>query len=221
MRFKPLLWAFSGLILLSITSYADSIAGDSHLDKTCVEQMAGEVQVNCRTRINILTVSTATIDNLQVSSLTATSLSTTNFTVNNSTTIGMLRQVVQYTVTSTSNTTVTGSFIPTHLTGAITPSSTGSRIVVLVSGEMQSNAAASTVGLTILRGGSNILGTAGGTEAAPNGSGAWRAPSSIHYVDSPASTSSLTYTVAMAGTSGTTSFCAGSETCTLILAEIR
>ncbi len=134
-------------------------------------------------------------------------------------------KVIQWQVgiTTTQFSTTSNAFQTTNLSVNITPSSASSHVLVLVSGDFR---AAGSGGIsafaTIAKGGTNIMGANGGCSASTGSSvGALVAPCSIFYVDSPASTSALTYAVQIRNSDNTTSvsFPAGNgNTITSILA---
>lgn len=132
-------------------------------------------------------------------------------------------QVVQATL-STQASTTSGTFTSTGLTATITPISTSSKVLVLVTGST-----AGTAGLdqffTVYRGdtatGTN-LGTANGFQNNyHSGSGAGYAGAAYNYLDSPATASAQLYTVAYRKNgSGTLYWSYANTTSTLILMEI-
>lgn len=108
-------------------------------------------------------------------------------------------QIVSATNTTSTATTST-SFVNTSLTASITPSSTSNKVRITVSTVVNiTTTERATYGIN--RGGTDLQ-AAGMTELA--GSVNISVPVSIVYVDSPAVTSSLTYTVRLKSTSATT-----------------
>jgi hypothetical protein len=106
---------------------------------------------------------------------------------------GSVLQVVQGT-TSTEVSSSTSTYIDTGLTASITPSSSSSKILVLVSQNgIQKRTTDTYMGLQLQRGGSSIAqiatGAAGTGTTAINDVGTV----AIDYLDSPATTSSTTY----------------------------
>lgn len=182
-----LISAFGLIILLSPVVKADSIAGDSNLDKTCVEQMAGEIQVNCRTRMNLVNISTLTVPNIYFTdgSTQTTAAPTVYYGLQNSTQTAVAGQT----------TTTSSSFVATFLSVTITPTSASSRIKITVSslGETPNNG--SNLAVSIYRGTTNLGSTQGFTIAysAASPGGQIDAPVHITYIDSPATTSATTY----------------------------
>jgi hypothetical protein len=107
---------------------------------------------------------------------------------------GKVLQVVTATDTTQRSTTST-SFVTASntLTVDITPSATTSKVLILASSMIYASAQYRWLETTIFRGGSNILssnGASGIYGGADNGGSM-----SINYLDSPSSTSSLTYDV--------------------------
>jgi hypothetical protein len=128
---------------------------------------------------------------------------------------GSVLQVVQSTKTDTFSTT-NGTNNPATITGlsaSITPATTSNKVLIFVNfGQVSANSD-STWGLFMYRNGTLIdtgntagvraLGSAAG--GIPASGGTWRGnPASIMYLDSPASTSSVSYTFALGGNSGST-----------------
>lgn len=132
-------------------------------------------------------------------------------------------QVVQATTATPVSTTST-SYVTTGLTASITPSSTSSKVLVMVSlnvANANSNGAAIC---TIFRGtvaGTNVYGASGfSTNYASSGNTVATAAS--NYLDSPATISAQTYTVGIKTGSALSSASAqdGSATSTITLMEI-
>lgn len=167
-------------------------------------QVTGTITANQIAAVNANTITSGTIPLAQVPQLTTAKMPT-----------GSVLQVVQTVKTDTFTSSSATFTNITGLTATITPSSTSSRIVVMAS---------VAVGLTegyfvmirLARGGSAILqGDASGSRFQTGGSiymaGAF-SPSNAqitwpcYVVDSPASTSSLTYSVQMAQPSHSQTF---------------
>ena len=107
------------------------------------------------------------------------------------------------TAASTGNgSTTSSSYAPaTGLSASITPSSTSSKILVLVNSSAFTSSSSTEGAYTIYRGGSNI-GDANGISRAYAGNSDMIFPLSMHILDSPSSTSSVTYAVYMKRTQG-------------------
>ncbi len=105
---------------------------------------------------------------------------------------GNVIQVVQGT-TSTSATTTGSTYIDTNLSASITPSSSSSKILIIVSqnGCLKNNNIASGVNLRLMRDATVIQGIA--VAAFYTSSTEFRTSISSSYLDSPATTSAITY----------------------------
>ena len=104
---------------------------------------------------------------------------------------GAVLQVVQANL-PTAISTSSASYVTTGLTASITPKFVTSKILVLVSGSLYVSSSTTSSYATIYRNGANILGTYGfmginSTGIIYSGAG--------NYLDSPATTSSTTYTI--------------------------
>jgi len=124
---------------------------------------------------------------------------------------GKLLQVVQTTKSDTFSTNSASYVDVTGLSASITPSSASSKILVLV--QYNSSASAGYPFAKILRGSTDIyIGDASGSRtrvstAAPATNGLRSfATQAIHYLDSPATTSSTTYKLQMLNSDGGTSY---------------
>ena len=116
----------------------------------------------------------------------------------------VLQTVRAETTTRTTVSSNTGTYYTTSLTANITPSATSSKVLILASGNYY--IVNNTVGgISIFRGGSNLgHSTHGLTYVGDNASayGSW----AIHYLDSPNSTSALTYDIRGVRLSGSDAF---------------
>ncbi len=212
------------LIFLASACYAGPKYGyqDPHLDDE-LDNVYHDIQYPVissgkATKFNaaLLTVSTMT-----VSSATITNLSVTNLA---GITVGKIKQMVKATTTSPTATT-SSTYQNTGLTANITPSSSSSLILIIAScGSLRNtNPATTNATLTLARGGSNLVGANGilsvGTSALATGIDM---PTTFAYVDSPASTSSLTYTVQVRSSDNvnSVSFNVQSETASIVLLEV-
>jgi hypothetical protein len=112
---------------------------------------------------------------------------------------GNILQVVQQ-VYSTFAQTNSQSYTDTGITLDITPSSTSNKILVIVSAELGTNtASAQTISMDLLRDGSSIR----VFETVLSAGAATSGQISFNYLDSPSSTSALTYKVQYKGSAGT------------------
>jgi hypothetical protein len=146
---------------------------------------------------------------------------TNGLTFNNSTvqaSAGQVLQVVTGTYGSQVSTTST-TFTSTPLNASITPKFATSKILIIYSGSIYINSSGNTAFQTIYRNSTNIGGANGFCEI--NAGGSWFS-TSANYLDSPATTSSTTYTVYFRTTnSGNATFFGGdSLTNTITLLEI-
>jgi hypothetical protein len=132
---------------------------------------------------------------------------------------GNVIQVVQATSTSQFSTTST-SFVTTGFSTSITPSFSTSKVLILLSAMVYSNTATAEPQIAIYRGGSTI----GTFTDLFSSSSAVIAGNSAMYLDSPATTSSTTYTLYLkqgnTGTGGTVYIGPNGTTYSLILMEI-
>ena len=133
---------------------------------------------------------------------------------------GSVLQVVSNT-TSTQVSTTSGSYVTTGLTASITPSSASNKILVLVNlGSMFNNAGTQQLVVAIFRGATNLHAAAGGFGGQLYSGSAIEATMSMMILDTPATTSSTTYTVHYAAVSGTATFNVNTGNSYIILQEI-
>jgi len=112
---------------------------------------------------------------------------------------GKVLQVVTAVYSTTTSTTST-SFVTTGLSGSITPSSATNKILVITIGAAAQNGTSSEVFFTIFRGtvaGTNLGSATVGFMALYNSSSDISAGVSMATLDSPNTTSSVTYTLGM------------------------
>jgi len=132
---------------------------------------------------------------------------------------GHVLQVVQGEFSGTRSTTST-SMVSTALNASITPTSSSSKILVLVSGAAANNTLNQVAILTIYRGATNLAGTSFTFHANPvSGLNNWQSVNMV-YLDTPSTTSSTTYTVYFKSSSGTAYLGTGANTNTITLMEI-
>jgi hypothetical protein len=137
---------------------------------------------------------------------------------------GSVLQVVGATYTGSVTTTST-SYISTGLAASITPTSSSSKILIMMSSGAMTGGANLQMNLTIYRGGSNLM-TQGQGMLYTN-TGFSQCSFSLLYYDSPATTSSTTYTIYYKNTNNSAGnvtwnpdSASGSATAQLILMEI-
>jgi hypothetical protein len=133
---------------------------------------------------------------------------------------GSVIQTVQGT-SSTSVTTSSTSFVTSNFSVSITPKSSTSKILILHAAPCYNNTANYGIDLTMYRGGSNIApNTVFGSIYAAS-SVSW-ATIAFNYLDSPATTSSTTYTVYFKSTyGGTVTYNVGGAGASITLLEIQ
>jgi hypothetical protein len=133
--------------------------------------------------------------------------------------VGNVLQVVQGEF-SGSNSTTSTSMVSTSLNASITPTSSSSKILVLVSGAAANNTLNAVAILTIYRGATNLAGTSFTFHANPvSGLNNWQSVNMV-YLDTPSTTSSTTYTVYFKSSSGTSYLGTGANTNTITLMEV-
>ena len=127
-------------------------------------------------------------------------------------------QVVQGTTTTVALTT-SGTYADTGLTASITPQSSTSKILVIVSQSVYTSASVTGANIRIDRSGTTI---ATAIDQSYGSSGGVSAAFSITYLDSPATTSALTYktTFARNGGAGTVYTQVNNNIATITLLEI-
>ena len=139
----------------------------------------------------------------------------------------IIKQVVQATY-STQVSTTSSSFVTTGVSASITPTNSANKILVLINDVLsvhQLSAANFGLGVAIYRNGSSVFTDPNNYDSlylAPYGNyiGVDRKRLSIQYLDSPATTSSTTYTLYFAAYQGTAYSCANSAPATITLMEV-
>jgi hypothetical protein len=119
---------------------------------------------------------------------------------------GSVLQVVQSTVNIQIGTS-SRSMVTTGLSASITPSSASNKILVVLNTNCDTGNSNAMCGVTIYRGGTNLATALGTTNFSPNYAGSSRIITAINinYLDSPATTSSVTYTPYFNNPTGSTS----------------
>ena len=105
---------------------------------------------------------------------------------------GSVLQVVNSAVSATSQSTTSSSFVSTTFNLSITPSFSSSKILILFSTMMYCGGSSSYSAATIYRNSTNLGGSDGILQNDVDNS--WN-PITINWLDSPATTSSITYTI--------------------------
>ena len=120
---------------------------------------------------------------------------------------GKVLQVVSFNTTTQTQTTST-SFIDTAITASITPSSTSSKVLIIVACPVDSSTGssvgASNQKIGLYRGATELSRVASGTREGGNGVDYIQSGSHISYMDSPSSTSSVTYVIKIRSNSTST-----------------
>lgn len=118
--------------------------------------------------------------------------------------------------------TSSSSFVATDLYHSITPISTASRIQITASFVLGTSAANGNALATLFRGGTSgvNLGSANGLGQVYSSAGALRSSLSLSFLDSPGTTSSVTYTLAIRSVSGAVDFLPSNTTAAMVLKEI-
>ena len=108
--------------------------------------------------------------------------------------VGIGTNVVSATTTTNTSTT-SNSYVDTSLTASITPTSSSSKVLVIVSGTHENNANNATSYLAIFRGDSTGTQLVEFAALRKGDANTLQANSAGSYLDSPATTSAVTYTV--------------------------
>jgi len=123
---------------------------------------------------------------------------------------GKVLQVVSFNTTTQTNTSST-SYVDTQITASITPSSTSSKVLVIVACPSESNTAggvgSGNSSIALFRSGTQLSATSIGTREGYSGSHYDYVQGGNHlsYLDSPSSTSPVTYLVKIKSNHSTTS----------------
>ena len=132
---------------------------------------------------------------------------------------GSVIQVVS--VNGTANTiTSSTSFIDTDLVATITPTSSASKIYVVATGGFDNNASGGQGYVTIDRNGTNLGNSTQGFTYVYSSTSRMLVPWAASFLDSPATTSSVTYKVQVRANAGTIEFPGGANQKTITLMEI-
>ena len=134
---------------------------------------------------------------------------------------GKVLQVVQGTST-TSTTTSSTSYVTANLSANITPSSVSNKILVLLNGVYDTDASGRQIYFALYRDASNISGGANTAFDGPYNGGARQIGiTTLNHLDSPSTTSSVTYTLYFKSQTGSSvEFCSQSTEARIILMEI-
>ena len=110
--------------------------------------------------------------------------------------LGKIIQIVGGVPTSyTRLQTSSSTFVDTDISGSITPTSSSSKIIVIVATSCNTQAALRDAFVTVKRGSTNLGDSSLGMTRIKGHGGRIEVPVNISFVDSPSTTSSVTYTV--------------------------
>jgi hypothetical protein len=134
---------------------------------------------------------------------------------------GNVIQVVQGS-TTTSVTLASGtSFTASNLAASITPSSSSNKVLILINGQMYVNTSSGEPQGTIYRNSTNVISAGSQFTDTFSAAGALASNISCVYLDSPATTSSTTYTFYFKNSvAGNATFPVNGGTSTIVLMEI-
>ena len=159
------------------------------------------------------------VTNSKITSMDGSKLTGTQVVPKATLPTGSVLQVVNATSTSTFSTTST-SFVTTGFSASITPTSSSSKILALLSANGFIASSSVAIWITLYRGATELSGTANGLNGISNGAGGIIGVLNFSYVDSPATTSSTTYTIYFRTGAGTGYFNSNNSLVTLQLLEI-
>lgn len=129
-------------------------------------------------------------------------------------------QVVTAT-SSTASASTSTSYQSSNLTASITPTSASNKIMIIASGSCGQAGNADRTVISLFRGSTDLATSATGMAEVQSGSGATNSPLCLTWLDSPATTSSTTYTIKYKSTNGNTaSILTNSETGIIWLIEV-
>lgn len=134
---------------------------------------------------------------------------------------GSVLQVVQ-SILSTTITTTSSTFVNTGFSASITPKFATSKILVQCAITCANDVGSSGTTFAIYRGGSKVFPSTAMTTYAQGyfGTNNWRQTMPLDYLDSPATTSSTTYTLYIAAYGGTAYISNDASQSTITLMEI-
>jgi hypothetical protein len=133
---------------------------------------------------------------------------------------GSVLQVVTANLTTEQSTT-SSSFVTTTLAATITPTSSSSKIFIIVSGNFDNNALNVQAFVTLFRGATNVGAGGNGMGNLYGNASRLIVPIAFNFLDSPATTSATTYTVYYSSSMGTIiRWCQSGAQSTITLMEI-
>tara|TARA_R100000995_G_scaffold76679_1_gene46405 strand:+ start:14 stop:850 length:837 start_codon:yes stop_codon:yes gene_type:complete len=179
-----------GADAVTAAKIADDAISDEHLDPTAITGQTAETSVANDDLVLVSdTSASAALRKMTVSNLVANAGG------------GKVLQVVQGTKTDSTLST-SSSYVATGLNVDITPSATSSKVLVMVSAYIDSNAGTVQKYATIYRDSTDLGSGTGGLTAAYNGGGRLRSAMNMSILDSPSTTSEITYEMYMKNVSG-------------------
>lgn len=114
----------------------------------------------------------------------------------------IVKQLIQATYSGAQVNTTSTTYVATGLTATITPTNSANKILVIATGSFANGGSGNACFITIGRNGATV----GDINAIYAGSTQVWSPSTINYLDSPATTSATTYAMYFKSSSGNSSF---------------
>jgi hypothetical protein len=137
-----------------------------------------------------------------VTSAIQTQINTANTNISTANTNISARKFLQfvYATTGTVKTTSSSTYALTNLVGIITPSATTSKVLIVVCGALENAVQSNQAQLSLDRNGTDLTSNGRLATLRPSAAATTRVMSTFFYVDSPSSTSALTYTALLKAT---------------------
>jgi hypothetical protein len=142
-----------------------------------------------------------TLQEPAVAGTTVLNLPATSGTIALTSQTGKVLQVISTQSQSAEISTSSSSYVTTGISASITPTSSSSKILILLSCTLDNQASGRQMVITFYRGATDLASTRGTSQLYSDG-GRVQASGSCMYLDSPATTSSTTYTVYFRSTTG-------------------
>jgi hypothetical protein len=142
-----------------------------------------------------------TLQEPAVAGSTVLNLPATSGTIALTSQTGKVLQVISTQSQSAEISTSSSSYVTTGISASITPTSSSSKILILLSCTLDNQASGRQMVITFYRGATDLASTRGTSQLYSDG-GRVQASGSCMYLDSPATTSSTTYTVYFRSTTG-------------------
>lgn len=134
---------------------------------------------------------------------------------------GSVLQVVSATSQSAQATTTSTSYVTTGFSASITPSSSSNKVLVLLSALGRNGSGGGQAFYTMYRGATDLASVRSFKQLYNPSAGVLDGAIDMSILDSPSSTSSVTYTVYFKGSAGTTYFGLDNSMVSLTLMEIK